>query len=251
MDLGLNGKVFVITGGTRGLGLATAKELISEGAFVCITGRNQERLEGAVQHLGTRAIGIVADNSDDSTAERVIVHARETFGRFDGIFVNGGGPAPGDVLEAADADWVSGFNETFLGSIRFARVAAEHLTDGGFIGFILSGTALEPTRGLAISSGLRPGLAAFAKALSNEIGPLGIRVTCLLPHFIDTNRTKEIDRLSGDPKKSRSINCLNIPLRRYAEPVEFGRVAAFISSPAASYVHGSVVRVDGGAISAV
>ncbi len=115
------------------------------------------------------------------------------------------------------------------------------------IGFVLSGSVHEPIAGLAISNGLRPGLAGYAKSLADELGPRGIRVFGVLPGRIATDRMTQLDALSGAPEESRARNSASIPLRRYGEPEEFGRTAAFLLSPAASYVTGVMVPVDGGA----
>lgn len=115
------------------------------------------------------------------------------------------------------------------------------------IGFVLSGSVHEPIPGLTVSNGLRPGLAGFAKSLSVELGLRGIRAFGLLPARIDTDRVRELDALSGDADAARARNCAAIPLRRYGKPEEFGRVAAFLLSPAASYLTGVMLPVDGGA----
>jgi 3-oxoacyl-[acyl-carrier protein] reductase len=120
------------------------------------------------------------------------------------------------------------------------------LGDGGVIGFVLSGSVYEPIPGLTISNALRPGLAGFAKSLADELGPRGIRVVGLLPARIDTDRVRELDALSADPEATRMENESRIPLRRYGRPEEFGRVGAFLLSPAASYLTGIMVPVDGG-----
>ena len=128
--------------------------------------------------------------------------------------------------------------------MRLARAAAAELGEGGVIGFVLSGSVHEPIPGLTISNGLRPGLAGFAKSLADELGPRGIRVVGLLPSRIDTDRVRELDGLSGDPEATRAANEARIPLRRYGTPEEFGRTAAFLLSPAASYLTG--IMVPGG-----
>jgi len=139
----------------------------------------------------------------------------------------------------------------FLGAVRLARAAAAVLGKGGVIGFVLSGSVYEPIPGLAISNGLRPGLAGFAKTLATELGPRGIRVVGLLPARIDTDRVRELDALSGDPEAARARSEASIPLRRYGTPEEFGRTAAFLLSPAASYLTGLMLPVDGGAMHAI
>lgn len=246
MDLGLKDRVYVVTGATRGLGHAAARELVADGAKVVVTGRDEKRVADAVAGLGPDAAGLAVDNADPQAPARLIATARERFGRFDGILVSVGGPPPGFVGDTTDAQWSTSFESVFLGAVRLARAAAAELEAGGVIGFVLSGSVHEPIPGLTISNGLRPGLAGFAKSIADELGPRGIRVVGLLPARIDTDRVRQLDELSADPEATRAANESRIPLRRYGTPEEFGRVAAFLLSPSASYLTGIMVPVDGG-----
>ncbi|MET8403845.1 SDR family oxidoreductase [Streptomyces sp900116325] len=246
MDLELKDRVYIVTGATRGLGNATARELVADGAKVIITGRDEKRVEAAAAELGQDAVGLAADNAEPAAAQRLVDAAHERFGRLDGILISVGGPAPGFVADNTDEQWQSAFDSVFLGAVRLARTAAAALGEGGVIGFVLSGSVHEPIAGLTISNGLRPGLAGFAKSLADELGPRGIRVVGVLPARIDTDRVRELDALSGDAEASRAAAEARIPLRRYGTPQEFGRTAAFLLSPAASYLTGIMVPVDGG-----
>ncbi|GAA2448695.1 MULTISPECIES: SDR family oxidoreductase [Streptomyces] len=246
MDLGLKDRVYIVTGATRGLGNATARVLADDGARVIVTGRDGERAEAAAAELGPGAVGLAADNADPASAQRLVDAAHERFGRLDGILISVGGPAPGFVADNTDEQWQSAFESVFLGAVRLARAAAAVLGEGGVIGFVLSGSVYEPIAGLTISNGLRPGLAGFAKSLADELGPRGIRVVGVLPARIDTDRARELDARSGDAEASRAAHEALIPLRRYGTPEEFGRAAAFLLSPAASYLTGIMLPVDGG-----
>ncbi|WP_030571365.1 SDR family oxidoreductase [Streptomyces aureocirculatus] len=247
MDLGLNNRVYVVTGATRGLGNAAARELVADGAKVVLSGRDEKTAVAAAAELGPNAVGVAADNSDAGAPERLIAAAREHFGRFDGILISVGGPPPGYVADNTDEQWQAGFESVFLGAVRLARAAAAELGEGGVVAFVLSASVHEPIPGLTISNGLRPGLAGFAKSLADELGPRGIRVVGLLPARIDTDRVRELDGLSADPEATRAAHESRIPLRRYGTPQEFGRTAAFLLSPAASYLTGVMLPVDGGA----
>ncbi|MEV5314587.1 MULTISPECIES: SDR family oxidoreductase [unclassified Streptomyces] len=247
MDLGLKDRVYVVTGATRGLGNASARELVADGARVIITGRDEKTVADAADALGPNAVGVAVDNSDPEAPTRLIATARERFGRFDGILISVGGPPAGFVADNSDEQWQAAFESVFLGAVRLARAAAAELDEGGVIGFVLSGSVYEPIAGLTISNGLRPGLAGLAKSLSDELGPRGIRVVGVLPGRIDTDRVRELDSLSADPEATRAAAESRIPLRRYGTPEEFGRTAAFLLSPAASYLTGVMVPVDGGA----
>ncbi|MFI7496936.1 SDR family oxidoreductase [Streptomyces sp. NPDC049687] len=246
MDLGLKDRVYVVTGATRGLGNAAARELVADGAKVVVTGRDEKRTLEAAAELGPNAVGVGVDNADPEAAARLIATARESFGGFDGVLVSVGGPPAGFVADNTDEQWQSAFESVFLGAVRLARAAAAELEAGGVIGFVLSGSVHEPIPGLTISNGLRPGLAGFAKSLSDELGPRGIRVVGLLPSRIDTDRVRELDGMSADPAATRAANESRIALRRYGTPEEFGRTAAFLLSPAASYLTGIMLPVDGG-----
>ncbi|WP_043684485.1 SDR family NAD(P)-dependent oxidoreductase [Streptomyces xylophagus] len=247
MDLGLRNKVYVVTGGTRGLGHAVARELTADGAKVIVTGRDEKRTAEAAAELGPNAAGVAVDNSDPRAPRQLIATARELFGGFDGILISVGGPPAGTTAAVTDDQWQAAFESVFLGAVRLARAAAAELQPGGSISFVLSGTTHEPAPGMALSNGLRPGLAGFAKSLADELGPHGIRVVGLLPGRIATARMRELDGLAPDPDASRTTNESAIPLGRYGTPEEFGRVGAFALSPAASYVTGVMVSVDGGA----
>ncbi|AOR35098.1 oxidoreductase [Streptomyces fodineus] len=246
MDLGLKDRVYVVTGASRGLGNAAARELVADGAKVVISGRDGKRVAEAAAELGPNAVGLAVDNADADAPERLIAAAREHFGGFHGLLVSVGGPAPGFVADNTDEQWLGAFESVFLGAVRLARAASAELEPGGVIGFVLSGSVHEPIPGLTISNGLRPGLAGFAKSLADELGPRGIRVVGLLPARIDTDRVRELDSLSADPEATRAANESRIPLRRYGTPQEFGKAAAFLLSPAASYLSGVMLPVDGG-----
>ncbi|MFF9868793.1 MULTISPECIES: SDR family oxidoreductase [unclassified Streptomyces] len=247
MDLGLKDRVYVVTGASRGLGNASARALVADGARVVLSSRDEKAVAEAAADLGPGAVGVAVDNADPAAPERLIDAARTHFGRFDGILISVGGPAPGSAADTTEEQWRASFDAVFLGAVRLARSAAAALGEGGVIGLVLSGSVHEPIPGLTISNGLRPGLAGFAKSLANEVGPRGIRVVGLLPSRIDTDRVRELDALSGDAAAARAANEERIPLRRYGTPEEFGTTAAFLLSPAASYLTGVMLPVDGGA----
>lgn len=252
MDLGLKDRVYVVTGGSRGLGRACANALVEEGARVVISARDEEAVLRAAQELGDAAADVVADNADPAAPARLVATARERFGRVDGALISVGGPPGGATSDMTGDQWQAAFDSVFLGAVRLATEIGAALDDGGSIAFILSSSVRVPIPGLAISNGLRPGLAGVAKTLSNELGPRGIRVNSLIPGSIATDRLREISTMKGqDYDEVRRQTESRIPLRRYGEPEEMGRVAAFVLSPAASYVTGSAINVDGGIIPAI
>lgn len=251
MDLQLRDRVFIVTGGTRGLGRATAEALVDEGARVVVSGRDPESVATTVMALVERtgedvAIGVPADNADPRTPTALIGAARDKWGRIDGALISVGGPPAGRITEVPDEDWSAAFGSVFLGSVRLGRDIGLALGDGGSVAFVLSGTVRQPIDVLGISNGFRPGLAMVAKSLADELGPRGIRVNGLLPGRVATDRVAQLDASAPDPATARRRWEQQIPLGRYGEPQEFGRVAAFVLSPAASFVSGAMIPVDGG-----
>ncbi|WP_435768679.1 SDR family oxidoreductase [Nocardioides sp. SYSU DS0651] len=251
MDLQLRDRVYVVTGGTRGLGRATAEALVADGARVVVSGRRPGSVDEAVTALGRlggpeAAIGVVADNADAQTPNRLIEAALQRWGRLDGALVSVGGPPAGPVGGTTDEQWTAAFESVFLGTVRLAREVGAVLGEGGALAFVLSTSVRQPVPGLSVSNGLRPGLAMIAKDLAEELGPRGVRVNGLLPGRVGTERVAELDAASGDAEATRQRWEEQIPLRRYGAPEEFGRVAAFLLSPAASFVSGAMVPVDGG-----
>ena len=246
MDLQLQDRVFVVTGGARGLGRAAVDCLVAEGARVVVSGRSEESLAEAARTLGDAVVPVVADNADRDTPSRLISAARERWGRLDGGLVSVGGPPKGPVTAIEDDQWTLAFESVFLGAVRLSRELGGALGDGGSLALVLSSSVKAPLPAMAISNGLRPGLAMVAKTLADELGPHGIRVNGLLPGRIATDRVAELDAATGDPEAARAAAIETIPLRRYGRPEEFGRVASFVLSPAAAFVSGVMLPVDGG-----
>jgi 3-oxoacyl-[acyl-carrier protein] reductase len=250
MDLGLADRVFILTGASKGLGLATAECLVADGAKVVISSRDGARVDDAVAALGgpAHAVGVAADLTDPATPRELVDTAMDCFGRLDGALVSVGGPARGTAAEMTDDQWRDAFETVFLGTVRAARTFAQALPGGGAIALVLSTSARGPVPGLGLSNGLRPGLAGVAKDMADEYAPRGVRVLSLLPGRVMTDRLRELFSRGDDPAAEAAEAAAAIPLGRLGEPSEFGRVAAFLLSPAASYLTGITVPVDGGAL---
>ena len=253
MDLGLTDRVYVLTGASRGLGYATAECLVADGARVVVSARDKDGVAAAAERLGgrERAVGVPADLAQPDAAERLVAQARESFGRLDGALISVGGPPPGTAAGVGDDAWRAAFETVFLGAVRAARTVAGTLDPTGAVGLVLSTSARSPITGLGISNGLRPGLAGVAKDMADEFAPRGVRVFSLLPGRIMTDRNRELFAATGDAEKAKAQAEAAIPMGRIGEPAEFGRVAAFLLSPAAGYVTGISVPVDGGATRAL
>lgn len=267
VDLGLHGRVYLVTGGSRGLGFAAVQALIAEGARVMLSAPHEATATAAAARLtesGAAAGSVawtVADNADPATPGRLIAAARERFGRLDGALLSVGGSPAGTIATTTDDAWQAAFESVYLGAVRLARALVADLDGhagpgaltgtGGSIVFVLAASVRVPLPELAISNGIFPGLAGVVKTLAGEIGPSGIRVNGILPVRVATDRVRELDALAGDPDEVRARQSQAIPLRRYGEPEEFGRMAAFLLSPASAYTTGAMIPVDGGAIRSI
>jgi 3-oxoacyl-[acyl-carrier protein] reductase len=251
MSWGLDDKVFVLTGATRGLGRATAELRVASGARVVVTGRDQARLDEAVAALGDSALGVRADNADPESADAVVRAAVHRWGQVDGALISVGGPPTGTVLETPDEVWTTSFESVFVGALRIARAVVAAIDGPGSIAFVLSSSVRAPLPNLGVSNGLRPGLAMAAKTLADELGPRGIRVNGLLPGRVGTERVDELDASTGDAEAARAKAIEAIPLGRYGEPAEFAAAAVFLLSPVSSFVTGVMLPVDGGMLRAL
>jgi 3-oxoacyl-[acyl-carrier protein] reductase len=254
MDLGLGGARALVGGGSGGLGGAIATALRDEGARVGLIGRPGPKLAEAAVRLD--ALAVQADLATPDGPAHAVDAAVTAFGGLDVLVVNSGGPPPGDFADLDEAAWQAAIDGTLWSAIRVLRAALPHLHEGRdpAVLVVLSSSAREPIPGLTTSNLIRPGLVGLVKSLVAEIAP--IRINGLAPGRIATDRIAQIDaaraRTTGRPVDEIERDTIaRIPLGRYGDPIELGRVAAFLLSPAASYVTGAIVPIDGGMIRAL
>jgi 3-oxoacyl-[acyl-carrier protein] reductase len=256
MDLGLAGARALVGGGSGGLGGAIADALVGEGARAALTARPSDRLDAAVARLGHGSIAAPADLSTPDGPASAVAAAAQTLGGLDLLVVNSGGPPPGTFEELDESAWQRAIDGTLWSAIRLIGAALPLLrsSDRPAILVVLSSSVREPIRGLTTSNLIRPGLAGLIKSLVPEIAP--VRINGLAPGRLATDRIAQIDaarsRSTGEPiERVRAATIARIPLGRYGDPAELGRVGAFLLSPAASYVTGAIVPVDGGMVQAL
>ena len=252
MDLGLAGARALVGGGSGGLGGAVGATLAGEGARVALVARASDRLEAAVAGIAG-AIAVDVDLSSESGPADAVARTVDAFGGLDLLLVNSGGPPPGLFEQLDDAAWQQAIDGTLWSAIRLIRAALPHLrqSDRPAIVINLSSSAREPIPGLTTSNLLRPGLAGLIKSLVPEIAP--VRINGLAPGRLATDRIAQLDaataaRTGGTLEEVSAAAVGRIPMGRYGDPAEFGRVAAFLLSPAASFVTGAIVPIDGGMV---
>lgn len=261
MDLGLQGSKVFVAASRSGLGAATARRFCLEGASVAINGRHLETLletaKGIQDQSGNTVWSIDGDIHHEEGAKQVVLRAIEQLGGLDILVTNAGGPPPGTFEKFQMSDWESAYRALVAAPIQMIQTALPVLRQSPHPAILLITSLVTKQAGdnLILSNVMRAGLAGLVKSLANELGPSGIRVNAILPGWTETERVTNILSVvasnSGTTMdEERAKRQANIPLRRMGRPEEFGDVAVFICSPAAGFMHGALIPVDGGEIRA-
>ena len=257
MDLNLKDKIALITGASKGLGYATALQLAREGCKVVINGRDEVRVKSAAdkikEEIGSQVIGLVGDASLPDMPEKLIQQTVDAFGGLDILITNTGGPKPGSIDSLDESAWQSGIDLCLMAHVRLIKAALPHLrkSSAPSILTVTSVSVKQPIQNLLISNSVRAATVGLTKSLALELGREGIRVNSILPGWTETERVAEL--LNARVKTNNSTveeeakrQAAEIPFGRMGQPSEFANAAVFLVSPAASYINGVMLQVDGG-----
>jgi 3-oxoacyl-[acyl-carrier protein] reductase len=261
MDLQLSGKTGLVVAGSKGLGRAVAQAWAAEGVSVAILSRSRQALDeaqAAIAATGGKAVGLVADLNDRQSVDMAVAEARSRLGPIDLLLLNTGGPPAGKAAGIAPEIWEAQYRQHVTPLIHLADLLTPDMRARGFgrILYIASPGVIAPLPYVALAQSMRAAMAAWLKTLAGEVAADGVTVNTLIPGMFETERVwaltrarAEMDGVSVDDHMRETVK--EIPVGRMGLPSELGNVAAFLASPLAAYVTGSLVRVDGGWIRAL
>jgi 3-oxoacyl-[acyl-carrier protein] reductase len=261
MDLGIVDQVAMVMGASRGLGKAVAQEFLREGARVALCARNADVLQAAVAELEgagrDRILAVTADVTDPAQVHRFVDETLTVYGQINILVLNAGGPKPGSFIDLKPEDWTAAAQLTLQSAVEtlYAVVPVMRAQGSGSIVAITSFTVKTPLENLILSNAVRMAVIGLVKSLADELGPDGIRVNAVLPGWTRTERVDQLLAARADKKGTTAGDeyeaiTRGIPLGRMARPQEFARAVVFLASPAASYINGISLPVDGGLIRA-
>lgn len=257
MDLGLKGKITLVTGSSRGLGYATALELAKEGARVAINSRTQENADSAAKQIQAESqaevLALAGDVTDPAVPEKLVAAAVEAFGGLDILVTNAGGPQAGNFEEFDDAEWYRAIELSLMSHVRLIRAALPYLrqSQAASVLTITSYSVKQPIPNLILSNSIRASTIGLTKTLALEMGREGIRFNSILPAWTETERTRSLletraksNNTTVEEEMQKTLQ--QSALGRISSPEEFAKPAAFLVSPAASYLTGVMLSIDGG-----
>jgi 3-oxoacyl-[acyl-carrier protein] reductase len=257
VDLGLKGKRALVMGSTRGMGQGIAARLAAEGAEVAVCGRKlADAQESAARISGSRAYAL--DLSDQNSINALTEALKADFGDLDIIVCNGGGPPPGSIADVTAETWAAQFQAMFINQLTIVNTFLAGMRERGWgrILVVSSSGIVQPIPNLGISNAIRASQVGWAKTLSSEVAPDGVTVNTVAPGRIHTDRVNQIDAAAA-AKQGKPVDDIarashaTIPLGRYGTVAEFADTAVYLLSDNASYITGSVIKVDGGMIRSV
>jgi 3-oxoacyl-[acyl-carrier protein] reductase len=255
MDLALSGKRALVLGGSKGLGHAIARGLATEGARVALASRSAESAVAAAAGIGPNVLGFACDTARSAEIDALHDAVMQAFGGIDILVLNSGGPPPGSARGVASDQWRASFESMFVNLVRMADLALPGMVERKFgrIISVISSGVIQPIPNLAISNAIRPALVGWGKTLAAEVAQHGVTVNAVAPGRIATDRLQELDaanakRTNREIDEVRRAAKAAIPAGRYGDPDEFAAAAVFLASERASFITGSILRVDGGQI---
>jgi len=255
MDLNVKDRAAMVAASSKGLGYGVAKALAADGAKVSMCSRTEADINAAAGRLadetGAETLATACDVTDPAAIQKWVDRTVEKWGQVNMLLVNAGGPPAGLFKELTDEQWQAGFNLTLMSSIRMIRAVIPHMPSGSAILTVTSSSVKEPIPRLALSTVMRSGVVGLVKTLADELADDGIRVNNLIPGRIDTDRVAQLDANTAE-KTGKSVAEVraqaeqSIPLKRLGTIDDFGKAGAFLLSPAADYITGADLVVDGG-----
>jgi 3-oxoacyl-[acyl-carrier protein] reductase len=256
MDLNLKNKVAIVTAASKGLGKAAALALAREGAHVVMSARSavlEDSAEEIRQETSAQILTVMGDITQQEHIDDLVQSTLDEFGQINILFVNAGGPPPGNFLSLKPEDWEAACNLTLMSAVRLCYGVVPHMLERGEGSIVTtqSVSVKQPIDNLILSNSLRMAVIGLFKSLANELGPKGIRINSINPAWTWTERVEQLmaDRASrsGSPIEDETAQiAAAIPLKRMGTIEEFGRAVAWLASPAASFIHGHALMFDGG-----
>lgn len=262
MDLGLRGKVALVSASSKGLGRAIAEELAAEGASLVVCARGEDALRQTADSIrkthGVTVVEVAADVSEQAGIDRVVKTALDKFGRVDILVTNSGGPPSGPFESYTPEMWEAAVRLLLMSAVGLARAVLPGMKERRW-GRILNVTSIavkQPIEGLMLSNSLRAAVTGFARTLANEVAPFNVTVNNIMPGYTRTDRIEQLARAAGERSGASTKDAFakwekEIPMGRLGEPREFAALAAFLASERAGYITGSSIAVDGGWIRAL